>query len=105
MHALVALVAPSITEIDRRDQIHLRDVSHLDHPRAEPTADGRFEISFYASDEALATLCDRGCMASRRCGVRVVTTKQQLLDRWRDLDCEVTRGPNDPPRDPACKTP
>jgi hypothetical protein len=90
MHALVALVATSITEIDRLDLIHLRDVSHLDHRAPSPPP-------MVASRSASTP--------SRRCGVRVVTTKQQLLDRWRDLDCEVTRGPNDPPRDPACKTP
>jgi hypothetical protein len=105
VHAYVALIAPSIAEIYRLELIHLRGAWHVDHPRADPTPDGRFEIGFYADDEALATLCDRGCTASRRCGIRVVQTKQELLDRYRELECEVARGPNDPPRDPTCKTP
>lgn len=103
--AIVALIAPSIAEIYRLDLLHLEGVSHVDHPRAEPTDDGRFEIGFFATDETLAALCDRGCVASRRCEVRVVESKQALLDRWRQLQCEVERGTNDPPRAPACKTP
>jgi hypothetical protein len=99
------LIAPSIAEIYRLDLLHLKGVWHVDHPRAQPTDDGRFAVGFFATDETLATLCDRGCVASRRCGVRVVESKQELLDRFRQLQCEVERGPNDPPRDPACKTP
>jgi hypothetical protein len=103
-NAYIAVIAPSIAEIYRLDLIHIDGTSHLDHPSASPTDDGRLEIGFYASDEALATLCDRGCTTSRRCGVRVVTTKQQLIDHWDIVRCQVERGPDAPP-DPTCNKP
>jgi hypothetical protein len=82
----------------------VRGLSLLDHPSADLDADGQLSVSAYADDAALGELCARGCIRARGCGVRVITTKQQLAERWRKLDCEVQRKPGEP-ADPTCHTP
>jgi hypothetical protein len=70
--------------------------SLLDHPRAERDADGRVSVGGYASDEALAALCARGCTPDRGYGVRVIVTEQPQAERWDGLRCQLQRAPGDP---------
>lgn len=82
----VAIAAVSRDAIERLDLLHLDGLSLLDHPALERTADGRFEIAAYADRAAIATLCQRGCVAARGCTIRIVTSSDDLAKQWRQLD-------------------
>ena len=104
MYQYVAIVAPSRDEILRLDLIHTEGLSLPDHPSTDQLADGRVSVGSFATDAAIAALCDRGCTHARRCDILVITSKEQLLTRWKQLQCDVEPEPGTA-RDPGCEKP
>jgi hypothetical protein len=104
MYQYVAIVAPSRDEILRLDLLHTEGLSLADHPATDQLADGRVSVGSFATDAAIATLCGRGCTHDRNCDILVITSKEQLLTRWKQLQCDVEPEPGTA-RDPGCEKP
>jgi hypothetical protein len=104
MFQYIVIIAPSRDDISSLDLTHVQGISHPDHPSTDAVADGRVSVGTLATDAAIATLCARGCTHDRNCDIFVITSKEQLLVRWKQLQCEVEPEPGTT-RDPACNNP
>ena len=102
MYQYVAIVAPSRDEISRLELPHTEGLSLPDNPTLDQLADGRVSVGSFATDAAIASLCARGCTHDLHCDILVVTSKEQLLTRWKQLQCD---GEPDTTHDPGCAKP
>jgi hypothetical protein len=99
----IAITVASQDELSQLDLVRLPGLSLPDHQTPDVAKAGRVTIGAYATDQAISTLCARGCTPARGCEVRVVSSKHEEMARWNRVRCQVDRGSGVPP-DPTCAT-
>jgi hypothetical protein len=104
MFQYIVIIAPSRDVLSSLELTLIQGLSLSDHPSTDALADGRVSIGTLATDTAIATLCARGCTHDRNCDIFVISSKEQLLLRWKQLQCDI-EPESGSTRDPACNKP